>query len=316
MPASKEQQWTVEEENLIRALINKGVMLKDMEPYFARRKRRGIEEHVYKMGLKSPNPRTKHSKDEAFWEVPNPINSYFAGILGADGCIHPQNNSISWVCEKTDREALLRFVESTKFTGKIRCFDKQTPNGSRVAVHCGLHVSACQKWSSDLAKVFNVTPQKAHRLAPPVLANDYLMACWLIGYTDGDGCIHIANTGLPMIRYTSASHHLISWIQTFVETRFPVQMRKKSTKIQISTNGTYASYCVNGLRAIKLFELLRSIDIPKFDRKWNHPRFLETAARYRREYPEFFTPEYELAFDPSGKIVFAHTLAATKPIAA
>ena len=77
----------------------------------------------------------------------------------------------------------------------------------------------------------------------------------------------------------------------------------------VSSNGAYHSFAINGLRAIKVFELLRSINIPKFSRKWDCPKMLEAAARYRRDYPEFFTPDLDLAFSLSGQIVFAQTLA-------
>ncbi len=312
MSASPDKQWSPEEDNVIRALVLQGTQLKDMPPSLPKRSLRAIQCRVYGLGLKSGQPRTKHSKNEAFWAVPTPFNTYYAGLLAADGSVGGYREVLQWTCESADRDSMRRLIEATHFTGKITESVKRHATGN-TSIHCRVFFSACQRWNADLARNFNIVPQKAYRLAPPAFSSDYLACCYLIGYTDGDGCIAIGKRenlpDAPVISYTSASRAILEWIQQFVETRFPFSVRAKREKhIGSSAEGSYHHYYVYGIAAIKLFDFLRRIDVPHFPRKWDNPAFLALVETYKAKWPEFFASDKELAFDPAGNIVFASTL--------
>lgn len=317
MSASPEQQWSPEEDNIIRSLVKQGRQLKEMPPYLLKRTLRGIQCRVYTLGLKSGQPRTKHSKDELFWETPNPLNSYYAGLLAADGSIATARAALQWVCEKTDKAAMEKLVIATRFTGQIEESLKKSPCSENISTHCRLSFSACQKWNADLARNFNVIPQKAHRLAPPAFSSDFLACCYLIGYTDGDGCINVGKPKgvleMPALCYVSASLSIIEWIQSFVEAHFPFSRSGRRSNIRSSSERTYHHYRINGMNAIKLFDFLRRIDVPKFDRKWSNPAFLALVDTYKQRWPEYFAPDKELAFNEAGNIVFASTLPQPQP---
>lgn len=303
MPASQEQQWSSEEDAIIRTLVKQGLQLKQMPPHLPKRTLRGISCHVYALGLKSGNPRIKHSKNEMFWEMPNALNTYYAGLLAADGSVGGCRAILQWTCHKQDRWIMDRFVTDTKFTGHIVESLKKSPASDHMATHCRIAISACQKWNADLARNFNVIPQKAYRLRPPNISTDFLRCCYLIGYTDGDGCIHPGKNGMPQFQYVSASLSIITWIREFVESHFPFKIKQKTTKVRSFADGNYHSYTTYGMTAVKLFEFLRQIDVPRFPRKWDNPEFLAVAQTYRERWPEFFTPDKEVRFDSAGMFV-------------
>ncbi len=311
MSASPETQWTPEEDTIIRQSLAKGMQIKQVLPLLPNRRIRGLYCRVYTLGLRSGQPRTKHTKDESFWAQPNPLNSYYAGVLAADGSVCNEKHIMQWVCEQTDRPSMERFVQACSFTGGVGQHIRKKRTGG-LTTHTSVRVAACQQWNVDLARNFNITPRKAHRLAPPTFSNDLLACCYLIGYTDGDGCISIGKTAgvpdMPVMCYTSASRAILEWLKQFVESHFPFSRSGKKPQLASSHNGNYHHYRIYGMVAIKLFDFLRRIDVPHFARKWDNPAFLALVETYRQKWPEFFAADKELAFDPAGNIVFAASL--------
>lgn len=306
MPASKEQQWKPEEDQTLKDCLKSGMILPEISEYIPTRTKRAIQCRMGKLELKANNPRTFHSKDESFWETPNSINSYYAGVIAADGSLSNKAYTLAWACESTDRPHLEDFVKRTRFTGGIKEFLKQSPKSDYIAIHNSVRVSACKKWNADLAFNFNIVGNKTYRLSPPNLANDYLMCCFLIGYTDGDGTISPFRTKAKPeihIRYCSASRCIIEWIRDFVIKHFPFQIKGRDSKVHISANGQHFSYSIYGVRAIQFFEFMRKLDLPKFPRKWDNPEILAVVERYHRDFPQWFTPDQERVFDAAGMIV-------------
>lgn len=79
-------------------------------------------------------------------------------------------------------------------------------------------------------------------------------------------------------------------------------MRVKERSVSTSANGNYHSYVVYGMSAVKMFEFLRTIDVPKFSRKWDNPAMLEAMAEYRTKWPEYFAAPNLIAFDEQGNL--------------
>ena len=310
MPASIEQQWKPEEDALLKKLITEGISFKDMPDKFPNRTRRGLTCRAYTLGLKSGTPRTIHSKDESFWETPNPINSYYAGLAAADMSLDNKKHTLSWGCEVDDEKYMQFFIDATKFTGTIFRTTKinKSINGydvkKPISIHSNLRVGACQKWSINLENNFNIIPNKTYRLRPPNLKSDYLKCCYLIGLFDGDGALSHRNNVHPLIAYGSASKDIVEWVREFIESRFPFKIKQKNTTIQNRYDNHYYRYNINGMTAVKVIELFRTIDVPKFTRKWDNPNILQIIEQYKVKWPKYFTKEKQQAFNQEGNIVF------------
>ena len=310
MPASKELQWTAEEDRLLRSLIEKKISLKDMPQYFARRGRRGIESRVYNLGLKSGTPRTIHSKNESFWSIPNPVNCYYAGMVAADGSLDSGRHTFSWSSATADEEYLLKFIETVEYTGKISRMTKKSPSSDTICYHSSLRISAAQKWLEDLKLNFDLFQNKTHRLRPPSLGSDYLMSCYLVGLLDGDGAISFSRKDkLVNIAYGSASKDIVHWVREFVDKNFPFSLKNKPPAIvKTKLDGRYYHTSIYGLKAVKLIELMKTLPIPRYARKWENPELLTIIDHYHQRWPQYFALDQKMAFDPMGNIVFAKTL--------
>lgn len=310
MPASKDQQWKPEEDQLLRTMLAAGQSLKGIAMQFPSRSRRAIECRTYTLGLKSGTPRTVHSKNEAFWETPNALNCYYAGLAAADMSVDHVKHTLSWGCEHEDELYIDLFIQNTGFTGKsFRTTKINGVIGGRqiikpTSIHSNLRVAACQQWHRDLARNFNVVPNKTHRLRPPNLETDLLKSCYLIGLLDGDGALSYSTQNMtPNIAYGSASRDIVEWVREFVESRFPYKMRATKTEVRELLDGHYYHYNVYGISAVKLIELFRTINVPKFTRKWENPILLKIIDRYHEKWPELFTPETTPRFNSGDGIV-------------
>ena len=98
----------------------------------------------------------RYDVDENFFETPDPINSYWAGFLAADGCVH--NNMVSLEIHKKDERHLKKLCFLMKYNGVIG------KRKNREMVSVGI-VSG--KIIFDLQCNFNIVPKKAKILNPP-----------------------------------------------------------------------------------------------------------------------------------------------------
>lgn len=310
MAASKDRQWTHEEDSLLRSLVEQKTSTKNMPSHFPKRTLRGIETRVYTLGLKSGTPRTIHSKDELFWDTPNPINCYYAGMVAADGSLNSEKHTFAWTAATADEEHLIKFAATVKYTGKISHVSKKSPSSDTICYHSALRISAAKRWLEDLKRNFDLFQNKTYRLRPPPLGNDYLMSCYLVGLLDGDGSLSFSRELKTVhIAYGSASKDIVQWVREFVDQRFQFAVKKKPPAIvKTLLNGRYYHTSIYGLKAVKFIELMKTLPVPRYSRKWENPELLAIIDRYHQKWPQYFIPDQEMTFDPSGDIVFAHTL--------
>lgn len=305
-----QKKWTPEEDTRLKEYCANGSLsFREMSVLF-NRSLDSVASHASWLGIGSnyvqPN---LYARNETFWSVPNMINSYYAGIVASDGSVDWERNGWFWALQEKDKCYLEEFAKHSKYTGKIG-FQEKWGYGKNKSRQNYLHVYGASKWNADLHKNFNIVPIKATRLLPPSLSSDLLRCCFIIGVIDGDGSVCFTSK-TETINITSSSRALIEWIRDFTCAHFDFRAPRSGNRyprVNEVRDGYYA-FAVNGLKAIKLFDFLRRIDVPHFVRKWNNPAFLTLVETYRQKWPEFFAPDKELAFDPAGNIVFATTLA-------
>lgn len=303
MSASKDRQWAPEEDQLLRTLIEARHFFREMVPFFPKRTQMAIESRARDKGLHSGRPAKKYTKNEAFWEIPNPLNSYYSGLMAADGClVRGTASALMWKCSGDDVEYVTRFIASCGYTGPIQHASIDHPVKG-VVRYPYVRINSCQKWHADMERNFSLTPQKTRRLAPPSLTSDLLLCCYLIGYIDGDGCIYPNRSSFAQVNFTSASLAIIEWVKRFTDKHFNTQVQVRERNIQTPDHGRFHHFSVQGLSAGLMIDFLRRIDVPRFARKWDNPAILALIDGYRAKWPHLFAPENELSFDAAGMIV-------------
>jgi hypothetical protein len=304
--------WTEGEISILRAEALNGNLSYSKIGKLLNRSKASVKGKAVQLGIKSNHVHKGiYTKDEAFWDEPNMVNCYYAGIAASDGCVMWEYNMFAWALQEGDVKYLERFKEITKYTGKIG-FQEKCGFGRKKSRQHYLHICGAKKWNEALFKNFNIIPQKAKRLEPPNLKNDLLKCCFLIGALDGDGSICFTDK-TTTICITSSSLAVITWIQSFIAKNFDINTRNQPmAKVTRKSENCYR-FGVNNIKAIKLFEFLRKINVPKFERKWHSEEVEKAMEEYRTKYPEIFTEEMAWRFDENDNIVTPNHPLVRKP---
>jgi hypothetical protein len=290
------ERWTKEEEEKLVNLINtEKYPFKEIGKQLGRTAQ-SCQDRAISLGIKNRYRYRKYFHNQDFWSIPNPINCYYGGYAAADSGVSSKDGTkrISFRMELCQRDkcALDEFMAFTEHTGKLSYLDRSEEPGRLGENTYRYEVNDSSNWKNDLERNFSIIPNKTYRLAPPNLNSDFLNLCYLIGMTDGDGCISLsrARKNQFLFKYTSASLAIIEWIQETIEkhSNCGIQNRKKKKEISISTNGRCATYTIYGMKSLVLFDTLRRFPVPKLKRKWSDPRILEFLETRKKDYPQFF----------------------------
>lgn len=304
----KRKPWTKEEDEILKNLVGK-ISYKEIEKYLDGRNEYMIKHRALKhlnLGGSGFRPK-KYTKDENFWETPNPINCTYAGYIAADGYINEENNTINIEISIADIKRLEELKRDTKHTGKIKkryvSFSSAPDSPKTIAV--SLPINSCKKWISDMKRNFNLCQNKTKILKGPNLDNEYLKLCFFLGILDGDGCVcwsHSKNSDYPVIKFTSSSYAIMVWIKELMDKHFKISFSKTTSDAKIGKRKNCFIYSVAGIRAAKIFELLSTFDVPKLERKWNNPIFLGKMEEYKARHPVFFTNEAKITIKEDGSV--------------
>jgi len=134
-----------------------------------------IRNRVYNLHYNIGDKR-RFTLNKRFFQQPNNINSYWAGFLAADGCVH--YNNLSLEIHKKDIKHLQKLCSVLCFNGTIN--ERKTRETASVHIINDYIVE-------DLLKNFNITPRKAKTLIPPNISKEENIRSFIRGYIDGDG---------------------------------------------------------------------------------------------------------------------------------
>src|ERR1035438_6643817 len=228
----------------------------------------GCDAHVIKSRLneagytlRSASHIPKYSHNETFFDTPNVLNSYWAGVISADGCILQRvgvSDTISLDTHYKDICQLERYKNDIQFNGPIL----EYKNMRTIRIH------KANKLSAALHENFNIVPRKTKILTPPNINSEDCVKSFIIGYIDGDGCVRIRGTssGNPQILLNIVgTRSLLAWIREHFNDWVPIVR----SNIKFEIKGDVCSYTVVGERAYKLLTMLRGCGIVCLNRKWN-----------------------------------------------
>lgn len=157
-----------------------------------------IHNRIYDIHYNYGN-RKRFTLDENFFDLPNDINSYWAGFLAADGCIH--RNCVSLEIHNKDEKHLHKIRSLLNYNGDVsRRKNKDLVNLSITS----------NKIVETLEKNFNIIPKKAKVLESPNIYQEHCIRSFIRGYIDGDGC-YSPKYNLISIRGTN---NMLEWIKS------------------------------------------------------------------------------------------------------
>lgn len=224
--------------------------------------------------------RSKYSFDKNFFQIPNIINSYYAGYIAADGCLYTSKDNkryLKFLITKKDIELLENFQKDIKSThpiiyispkvNLIRGKDIQTKEA------CSLSIASAINYHNDLFTNWNITSKKSLTLQPPNITNPKQIAAFICGYFDGNGSAYHCNftkNNKPArrfnITFNSGSKDLMIWIREQLKQFLP--KLDWNDEIRFSKNTYRIGYWYKKARVIHSF-LKEYVDIPRLKRKWD-----------------------------------------------
>ena len=226
----------------------------------------------------------KYTVNEEYFSVLNEENSYWAGFIAADGCIHPiyytktpskyrkigsikTREHLNISIDVCDREHLETFKKCINFTGPVNDYNNNSKFGfsdSSILATINIYNG---KIVSDLRDNFNITPQKSLTYIPPDLPLECSLP-FILGLLDGDGSIYYVKRDKTYGVGFNGTRETVSWVKNIIDHICPHSSPKGHTAAQVRPSGSIFKYDIIGMRAIRLLDTFNGVkNTPRLERK-------------------------------------------------
>lgn len=252
--------WTIEQDIFLRDNYS-NLQAKEIA-FKVGRSESAVQCRANFLGLKKGYKKYYHNN--MFFSEPNNINSYWAGILAADGWI--RDNYLFLALKFDDEFHIKNFANDLSYTGKVK---QRVSKGYKTAI---VEICSADQLVGDLENIFNITSKKSLTLKPPKLQNFDDKLAFIKGYWDGDGCIRIDEKNRLEVS-CCGTFEVLNWIQEIFDKLVPphgkyhaiARLRKSGPKV----GKNHADYKITGHRAEAIFRKLHDLKTPELDRKWS-----------------------------------------------
>lgn len=286
--------WTTEEDSLLTELVKVNKLsYREMSSKFEGRSGVSLLKRAQRLGLdRNGFVFCKHSHNKTFFQIPNPINCYVAGYIAADGHISESGTTsyIALALSIRDEKQIELFAKLMSFTGTPLLQPRKHWDWGNFSDVKILKICSAYELIADLKRNFGLTQKKTYRIPAPCLDTEELKLCYLAGLLDGDGCVHISNTDLLTISYTSCSLLIVEWVMNFTKSLQLKGIRsKKFSKISYHKNTRSYRFSIAGAKAVDLIERMQQLKakgIPILDRKWDNPELNQYISEFKAKFSE------------------------------
>jgi predicted transcriptional regulator len=164
-----------------------------------------VASHLYRRGVTKSSGRGHKYRffDRDFFSDVNHVSAYWAGFIAADGCVHRENNTISFGLHPDDRVLLERLKIAAKLEQPVT---ERLNNKGKLYVWMDV---TCPQWVEALEKNYLITPRKSLTLQPPIHLGWEFVWSFVRGVLDGDG--HASVNGRKL-QLTSGSKPFLEWV--------------------------------------------------------------------------------------------------------
>lgn len=196
----------------------------------------------------------KYDIDFSFFDIIDPIRSYWAGLIASIGDLNEDRSRLSLRVNKVDCDHLERFKGVVGYTGKIY----------QLESHDLLQIHGVIGWLDNLNKNYFLTPRKSYTLQPPVELDEENSLAYIVGYIDGKGEItNFDDLKLELF----GTEDMLCWIKVWFDRLCPSVSRRYAVVRPCRKDFLY-KYVISGHRAGYLLRRLNSLDLPRLERKW------------------------------------------------
>lgn len=220
-----------------------------------------------------------YNVNDNFFEKQNPINSYYAGFIAADGNIDSEYQyRLSISLSAKDRDFLQRFLDNLESNYNI--YELESHGFPTVAI-----AISSKKICNDLKDNFNIVPKKSLISTPPIFNNKEMEDCFIMGLIDGDGTIGYS-------KHSGRDALYISCVGTeqqmnLIKNRFEEILNKNISNLFFrDPNKNFCSIRISDKNAREIFKYFyeKYNYLPLLNRKWTEENY-QYCLSYKKNLP-------------------------------
>lgn len=193
-------------------------------------------------------------------------SSYWAGFIAADGCIRKFKNNrakkLAITLAEKDKDHLEKLKLFSNYNGDLKFKQsKGNPQKEKDKVYNTYNLTlTSNQICEDLERLYNITSRKTLTYNPPLIQNDFIKDCFIMGYIDGDGCISNKNSNLNVL----GTYETLFFIRERID-----QILNKNFIVKIIKIGNIYSLSYGGRKQVnKIITHFTQYDVPYLKRKW------------------------------------------------
>lgn len=219
--------------------------------------------------------------DKTFFDSPNPICSYWAGYLAADGCVLNRKGAYLLKVTSIDDYLIDTFKQDTQCTSNISLETKKYKDKIYTIKNLIIQ-NINDSWYLPLNKIYGLHPRKTFSLEPPKLDLPNSLA-YIKGYIDGDGCVsyHMrpSRTALSLTINILGRECMLNWM---------IETINKVTKADVQCFPRNKIFSVNFVRstAKNISDVLKDVVDRGMPRKWDKFKNFNKIEAYNKLPPK------------------------------
>ena len=205
-----------------------------------------------------------YSKNDAFFTIPNILNSFVAGFIAADGCLRER------IFTRKSHELIISLsIKDLDYLVQIKNLLEYTGAGPQISNNkCHLRINSATQYYHDLYNHFNITPNKSLTMSPSRNLSWNNKLAFIVGLIDGDGCIFRNKRNCLIVEITG-SYETCIWVKEVWDQILREHDFIKMTRLYKYKKRHAYSISLCSKRAECVLNILNNIDVPKMERKWS-----------------------------------------------